>query len=288
MAKGRTRTRGDVRRLVNHTGSIRVNLKNLQNHWDAFGRSNAMGAILTDDSLAVPWHRQWDAGAFFQTGVAEIDGLMEYAATVPARFGRRRALDFGCGIGRLSQALAAHFSEVHGVDIAPSMIESARRFNRHGDSCHYHLNPACDLELFPDNHFDFTYSNIVLQHMEPRYSRKYIQEFIRTLVPGGLIVFQLPGEVVKASALRRLIRSRAPSDLLYRYRNAKGRLIDYFRGEPRIEMYGIDKPEIVRLIEDANGAVLDIQLQRDETASERWDHYQYCVTKHGEPSNTVV
>ena len=60
----------------------------------------------------------WDAKDFFQTGVTEIDRVMEYAATLPVSFARHRALDFGCGIGRLTQALASHFSEVHGVDIA--------------------------------------------------------------------------------------------------------------------------------------------------------------------------
>src|SRR5262245_195166 len=184
-----------------------MKLKNLQNHWDAFGQVNPMGAILTENSLAVPWDRQWEPKAFFQTGVKEIDHVMEYAATLPVTFARQRALDFGCGIGRLTQALAAHFSKIHGVDIAPSMIEAARQFNLHGERCHYHLNPASDLRLFRDDYFDFIYSNIVLQHMEPRYSQKYIQEFIRVLVPGGLLVFQLPSELLKPhSGAKRLIR----------------------------------------------------------------------------------
>ena len=109
------------------------------------------------------------------------------------------------------------------------MIEAACQFDYCGERRHYHLNPVSDLRLFPDDHFDFIYSNIVLQHMEPGYSRKYIQEFIRILVPGGLVVFQLPSELVKLSAAKKLIRSCVPAELLYRYRNAKGCLIDYFR-----------------------------------------------------------
>jgi len=38
-----------------------------------------------------------------------------------------RALDFGCGLGRLTQPLAERFDEAVGVDIAASMIEGARR-----------------------------------------------------------------------------------------------------------------------------------------------------------------
>ena len=36
--------------------------------------------------------------------------------------------------------------------------------------------------------------------MEPQYSGKYIEEFVRVLKPGGLCVFQLPGEVYPAGA----------------------------------------------------------------------------------------
>ena len=45
---------------------------------------------------------------------------------------RRSALDFGCGIGRLSQALAEHFDQVYGVDISPKMIELARAAQSQG------------------------------------------------------------------------------------------------------------------------------------------------------------
>jgi ubiquinone/menaquinone biosynthesis C-methylase UbiE len=256
-----------------------MKLKDLQKHWDAFGRINPMGAILTENSQAVPWDREWNAKAFFQTGVTEIDRVMDYTATLPVNFARERALDFGCGIGRLTQALAAHFSEVHGIDIAPSMIQAARKFNCYGERCHYHLNPASDLRLFPDDHFEFIYSNIVLQHMEPCYSRKYIQEFIRILVPGGLLVFQLPSELVKLSAAKKLIRFCVPPKLLYLYRNAKWCLIDFSRKKPRMELYGINKSEVVHLVENAQGKIEDIQVDNRDTAEEHWNHYQYSVTK---------
>jgi SAM-dependent methyltransferase len=256
-----------------------MKLKDLQKHWDAFGRMNPMGAILTDNRLAVPWDCQWDAKTFFQTGVTEINRVMEYAATLPVSFARSRALDFGCGVGRLTQALGAHFSEIHGVDIAPSMIKTANQFNCYGDRCRYDINPAGDLRLFSDDHFDFIYSNIALQHIEPRYSRIYIQEFIRVLIPGGLLVFQMPSELVKLSAVKKLIRFCVPPQLLYHYRNAKWCFIDLVRRKPRMELFGIRKVEIIRLVEEAGGKIVDIQLDNRDTAEENWNHYQYSVSK---------
>jgi len=43
-----------------------VKLEDLQKHWNLFGQAHPMGAILTDNGLAVPWDRQWDAKAFFR------------------------------------------------------------------------------------------------------------------------------------------------------------------------------------------------------------------------------
>src|SRR5207248_4370527 len=62
--------------------------------------------------------------------------------------------------------------------------------------CHFVVNPANDLTLFPDDSFDLIYSSLVLQHMRPEYSLNYIKEFLRVLAPGGLLVFQIPSRLI--------------------------------------------------------------------------------------------
>jgi SAM-dependent methyltransferase len=52
---------------------------------------------------------------------------------------------------------------------------------------------------FGCDQFDLIYSNIVLQHMEARYSKRYLEEFIRTLRVGGLAIFQIPSEPTSAN-----------------------------------------------------------------------------------------
>lgn len=152
-----------------------------------------MWAVLTGPLGA---SRSWDTEAFFRTGVDEITSVLARVRAVGLTPPPGRALDFGCGVGRLTQALAAHFAGVDGVDIAPAMIEQARALTPPGLACTYHLNEADNLALFPDATFDFIYSSITLQHMEPRYSRRYVEEFFRVAKPGGVIVFQLPSEAV--------------------------------------------------------------------------------------------
>jgi SAM-dependent methyltransferase len=171
-----------------------MSLKDVQKNWNEFGRTDPLWAILTVPDKK---NNQWNTEEFFDTGQREIAEVMTYVGTLPVSLARRRALDFGCGVGRLTQALCDYFESCVGVDIAASMIKQARLYNRHGDRCQYFLNESNDLRLFADDTFDLVYSVIVLQHMAPRYSRKYIQEFFRVLAPGGLAIFQIPSELTQ-------------------------------------------------------------------------------------------
>lgn len=141
----------------------------------------------------------WTPEEFFAHGQAEIDAAMlrlrdlsrvEQAGINGLLDRRSRALDFGCGIGRLTQALARYYEHVDGVDISPEMIELATEYDRKG--CSYHVNTTNDLALFDDDTFDLVYTMIVLQHMPRRYQREYVHEFFRVLKPGGVAMFEMP------------------------------------------------------------------------------------------------
>ena len=53
-------------------------------------------------------------------------------------------------------------------------------------------NTADDLSIFGQNVFDFVYTDIVLQHLEPALILRYLTDFFRILSPGGVLIFQLP------------------------------------------------------------------------------------------------
>jgi SAM-dependent methyltransferase len=140
--------------------------------------------------------------AFLASGEAEIEGrLREAGERWQLPRWRRHALDFGCGAGRLTQALASHFEHAVGVDVAPGMLETARGLNRKGDRCEFVLNDEPDLRRFPDDSFDMVYSVLVLQHLPSDLQRRYAAELARVLVPGGLLVFQAADELIHAEPL---------------------------------------------------------------------------------------
>jgi len=168
--------------------------KNLQNVWEALAQDDPLWAIL---SVPAKKGRKWDLDEFFRKGQAEVDQVLGKVLASGRALAQGTALDFGCGVGRLSQPLAQYFERVVGIDISPTMIALARQFNQRGPQVEYIQNTVDNLSLFGDQTFDFVYSNIVLQHMQPQYAIGYIKEFFRITKPGGVIVFQIPSHLTE-------------------------------------------------------------------------------------------
>ena len=74
----------------------------LEQNWDDLGRRDPMWAILTSPNKR---KNRWDEDEFFATGVEVVAEVMAGLDGLGIVVSRRRALDFGCGVGRLTQAL---------------------------------------------------------------------------------------------------------------------------------------------------------------------------------------
>ena len=160
-----------------------------QEYWDRHAASDPLWAVLAFPDKS---GGRWTLQEFMKTGEREIALLFHRVRELQLRLPARRALDFGCGVGRLTQALARRHERVIGADISPVMIDLARRLNRYSDRVEYLCTAEAGVETLPSASFDCIYSNIVLQHIAPSISVQYLGEFFRLLAPGGLLVFQLP------------------------------------------------------------------------------------------------
>ena len=190
-----------------------MRLTPLRRQWERLGRQEPFFAVLTDinNRFGGP-----DIERFFRSGRDELEARLQRAREVGVVVPRRRALDFGCGVGRVTQAMGYHFEQTDGVDISAPMLKLARRHTRNSKRCTYHRNVATDLSLFADASFSFVHSTLVLQHMQPAHSTRYIREFMRVLAPDGLLVFQLPSHravhAPSANAVRTLSDGPLPHD----------------------------------------------------------------------------
>jgi SAM-dependent methyltransferase len=256
-------------------------LQKLQRTWEGLAQADPLWAICTDPAKQ---NRRWSREQFFATGKNEVGVVLRCVASLGVNVdGKAPALDFGCGVGRLTRALAEHFAECWGVDISPTMITLAKEFNRDLPQCRFLLNDRDRLEGLQDNYFGFIYSSIVLQHMAERYIRKYLDELVRVLRPGGVLVFQLP-DSLRGSALTRV---RAKVAL-------RARLKAVFGKQPShgMEMHCIRESAVRKLVAASGARVVDVRVTNSaepsfggklqyikEEPRSGFVSKQYCVVK---------
>ncbi len=210
-----------------------MKLSDLEAEFTRLGATDPFWAVLSNPGTR---GGKWDRGEFFRTGEKDVAHTLRALSELGVPVERGRAMDFGCGVGRLTQPLGREFKEAIGVDIASSMIDTAKQLAQGIPGCRFVVNSRDDLSQFEASTFDFIYSHIVFQHMEPRYALGYMREFGRLLRPGGVSAFQvlIPDGTHKLLSLG---KRYFPGLLgaIRRFRN---------RGAPIIELYGIALPEI--------------------------------------------
>jgi ubiquinone/menaquinone biosynthesis C-methylase UbiE len=257
-------------------------LKELQRNWEGLAQADALWAICTDPGKR---NSQWSQEEFFATGRKEIETVLGYAARIGLCIDTTsHALDFGCGVGRLTRALAKYFPECCGVDISPTMISMAQEFNRDYPHCHFLLNEGARLNSLRDNYFDFIYTSLVLQHIAEPHSHEYIAELVRVLKPGGVLIFQVP-ERLRAKSLTRL---RARLAFRARLQSVLGR-----QKPCAMEMHCMKEPTIRKLMAKNGAHIVDVAITNSCDASFSGDlrylaqeplrgyvSKQYCVIKH--------
>jgi ubiquinone/menaquinone biosynthesis C-methylase UbiE len=139
-------------------------------------------------------HQSWQD---FLSGAQDlVRGLEKELARIstPTPKSERRALEIGCGPGRLMLPLSAHFHEIHGVDVSERMVQLAERNLSGVTHAYVHATGGTNLERFEDDSFDFAYSYAVFQHIPSReVVFRYLEETRRILRIGGAARMQFNG-----------------------------------------------------------------------------------------------
>lgn len=140
----------------------------------------------------------WKSGAM---SLADIARVLAISGKAFRDYGR--ALDFGCGCGRM----LLHMREIglgvelHGVDIDAEAIGWARQ---HLPWAQCSVSDGLPPLAFPDAHFDLVFNHSVFSHLDERYQDAWLSELRRVVKPGGDLVLSVAGEHPFAE----LVRSR--------------------------------------------------------------------------------
>ncbi|MBU1082884.1 class I SAM-dependent methyltransferase [Patescibacteria group bacterium] len=238
---------------------------NYQQDWENLAQLSPEWAILSDPKKQ---QEEWDKTEFFAVGEKDINELSMHLKELNIELNFDEALDFGCGIGRLTRAIAKHFNKVYGLDISPTMLQTAKEINGQNPKMIFLQNNQNDLASFSTDKFDLVISLITLQHIpDKEIIKKFILEFLRVLKPGGVLYIQLPSTPSFSKLKNTLLKLRGN---LYYFLTKIGIAKEYCfqkRIMPFMYMNYLSKKEIESIFD---GTAKILQTYDDNSINQRY------------------
>jgi len=146
--------------------------------WRRIGESEPHWGVLTAPEFRQARLDPANLEEFYATGQRHIaDVAMQFSQIFGVAFHASKAFDFGCGVGRLTEAMAAYADHVIGYDISPGMLAAARQ---HGTAGRY-------TDELPDGPFGWINSYIVFQHIPASRGMQLLDQLMARLAPGGFV-----------------------------------------------------------------------------------------------------
>jgi SAM-dependent methyltransferase len=215
--------------------------------WKYYGEHDPYFGVATVDAFLSGNIDDDARSGFFTSGRDYVDRVWE---EIGKRFGEgfrpRRAVDFGCGVGRLVVPLAERCGEVVGVDISEGMLaEAARNCAAFGVGNAKFILSDDELTRL-DGTFDLIHSFIVFQHIRPETGERIFRKMVGMLADGGIGVVQFSYRH-RAGAGERL-RFRLYRDFPFIYRIRK--LLRPGGQETLIPMYEYDLGRLFTILRE--------------------------------------
>lgn len=248
-------------------------MKNQIKQWERLGKSDPYWAV-----LSVPEKKggKWDKLDFFQTGEDEIMSILEHLSNLKIGINKSVAIDYGCGVGRLTRALSKNFEKVIGIDISSSMLAEAQAVNSGFRNIDFFISNGRIINNIPDSSIDFIYSNITLQHSPIDAQISIVKEFLRILSDEGVAVFQTPShEKISLKSLVRMVLGNEVLNIARRFLYGQNSVL---------EMHTFHQEKVKKVVEENSGAI----LQKDEvnSAGPTFVDMRYIIKKHTNPDRT--
>jgi SAM-dependent methyltransferase len=155
----------------------------MREFWDARSREDAY--FFVDNTLR---YGDPNVERFWSGGDKVVDTLSESLGFTVGP--QEDVVDVGCGLGRITRALAGRARHVHAIDVSPEMLRRARELNPQLDNVDWHEGDGTSLRPLGDASVDGVFSWVVFQHIpDPEITLGYVREMGRVLRPGGWAAF---------------------------------------------------------------------------------------------------
>jgi SAM-dependent methyltransferase len=188
----------------------RMKAGHMRRFWDARAREDAFYFVDNTGEYRSPdTARFWASGDHTLQVFSERLGVeVQPSDTV---------LDIGCGLGRITRALAGRCSEVVAIDVSADMLARARELNAQLANVTWLHGDGVSLAGVDPDSIDAIMSFVVFQHIpDPRITLGYVREMGRVLRPGGWSAFQVSNDPGVHTGARRSPGLRARAAQLFR------------------------------------------------------------------------
>lgn len=162
-------------------------MSKIKEKWEYYGKNDPYFAVVTLDEFRRDNLSEVAKNQFFQTGDEYIEKVWrEIEDNFATNFAPARALDFGCGVGRLVVPLAKKCESVVGVDISEEMLREAAANAQTKRIYNAEFQQTDEFLRGNGNKFDFVHSFIVFQHINPEIGFGIIENILDKLENGGI------------------------------------------------------------------------------------------------------
>jgi SAM-dependent methyltransferase len=233
---------------------------NTDRTWEHYGRDDPYFGVLSHDRYRRANLSQAALLDFFESGEDYVEQVLRSCQHhLGEELPRAKGLDFGCGVGRLTVALARRFEQVVGIDVSAAMLAESERNARalRVDNVSFHRSLVDIVEQ--RGTFSFVNSYIVLQHVSPARGLQYVRAMLQLLSSDGFGAIHVTygREKDRRNAGVRSLQSRAA-------RRITGPVLDWARQlrgwPPKVQMNPYPLNQLMFMLQDAGARELHAQL----------------------------
>ena len=208
----------------------------LKKTWVKYGEEEPYWSVLTEDDYKSNLIEN-NYEKFYETGVEEVKNIENILKKYNQTLKNKIILDFGCGVGRLTNACTQYSLNVYGIDISEAHLKIAK--NKVKLAKFFILKEKSNLPELP-NKPEIIISLLTLQHNEPNLIKRCLIVLLNTLQNHGVAIIQIPFKISST-----LVNSPGKMQMHFLPKDDVHNLISYLNCTILEEIDNIDSDEIV-------------------------------------------
>ena len=219
---------------------------NTDQEWEKFGEQNPYFGVLAEQKFQESSLSSETKQEFFQSGSDHINQVLQNIKQyINPHFTLKRALDFGCGVGRLVIPLAQIADSVTGVDVSQAMLREARSNCDAQGIKNALLIKSNDHLTSLDGKYDLVHSYIVFQHIPVNRGELIFTKLLDHLAEDGVGVIHFTyGKERQLQTLKQLFKDHVPWT---------ENMLNLFKGNgffaPQMKMHTYDLNQILSILQ---------------------------------------